>query len=70
MCLHSYNSKNISSSEMFPEEYELLKQIYSSISDNNVEDARSLTQNLIDRQIEKGNDTNVNFLQDALNNLK
>lgn len=70
MCLHSYNSKNISSSEMFPEEYDLLKQIYNSISTDNIEDAKTLTQNLIDKQLEKGNSSNVNFLQDALNNFK
>lgn len=70
MCLYSYNSKSVSSNDMFPEEYELLKQIYSSISDNNIEGTKNLTQILIDKQLEKGNNSNVSFLQDALNSLK
>lgn len=70
MCLHLYNNKNLSSTDMFSEEYKLLKEIYTSIADNNIEDARSLTENLIQQQTEKGNTNNINFLQDALNNLK
>ncbi|MGL5749093.1 MAG: hypothetical protein ACRCXT_01095 [Paraclostridium sp.] len=70
MCLHLYNNKNLFSTDMFSEEYKLLKEIYTSIADDNIEDARSLTENLIQQQTEKGNTNNINFLQDALNNLK
>lgn len=69
MCINLYNPKNKNKDEYFSEEHELLKQIYTSIENEDSENARLLTQQLIDHQLKIGN-SNISDLEEALNNLQ
>lgn len=69
MCINLYNPENKNKDEYFSEEHELLKQIYTSIENEDSENARLLTQQLIDHQLKIGN-SNISDLEEALNNLQ
>lgn len=69
MCINLYKNKISSSNQMIDKEYDLLRKIYTSIENNNLENTKVFTQELIDQQLEKNNE-NVSYLEEALNNLK
>ncbi|MBC6003156.1 hypothetical protein H8891_05025 [Paeniclostridium sp. NSJ-45] len=69
MCINLYKNKISSSNQMIDKEYDLLRKIYTSIENNNLENTKVFTQELIDQQSEKNNE-NISYLEEALNNLK
>ncbi|MDU1538121.1 MAG: hypothetical protein E6902_00745 [Paeniclostridium sordellii] len=69
MCINLYKNKISSSNQMIDKEYDLLRKIYTSIENNNLENTKVFTQELIDKQSEKNNE-NISYLEEALNNLK
>ncbi|MBC8630630.1 hypothetical protein [Paeniclostridium hominis] len=69
MCINLYKNKISSSNQMIDKEYDLLRKIYTSIENNNLENTKVFTQELIDQQSQKNNE-NISYLEEALNNLK
>ncbi len=69
MCINLYKNKISSSNQMIDKEYDLLRKIYTSIENNNLENTKVFTQELIDQQSEKNNE-NISYLEEAINNLK
>lgn len=69
MCINLYKNKISLSNQMIDNEYDLLRKIYTSIENNNLENTKVFTQELIDQQSEKNNE-NISYLEEALNNLK
>lgn len=69
MCINLYKNKISSSNQMIDKEYDLLRKIYISIENNNLENTKVFTQELIDQQSEKNNE-NISYLEEAINNLK
>ncbi|XTR36403.1 hypothetical protein ACQQ2T_07510 [Paraclostridium tenue] len=69
MCINLYKNKISLSNQMIDKEYDLLRKIYTSIENNNLENTKVFTQELIDQQSEKNNE-NISYLEEALNNLK
>lgn len=67
MCLYNYNNKFQTNKPINNEEYELLSQIYQSISINDDEKTRELTNKLISLQ---SLDENKKILQDGLNSFQ
>ncbi|WP_371025134.1 hypothetical protein LZ906_008230 [Paraclostridium ghonii] len=68
MCIYYYNSINYNTTTVDDETYFILKQIFESINNDNLNNAQSLTKKLINQETKKGN-TNIGFLEEALNNL-
>lgn len=68
MCIYYYNSINYNNTTVDDETYFILKQIFQSINNDNLNNAQSLTKKLINKEMKKGN-TNIGFLEEALNNL-
>lgn len=69
MCINLYKNKISLSNQMIDKEYDLLRKIYTSIENNNLENTKVFTQELIDQQSQKNNE-NISYLEEALNNLK
>ena len=69
MCINLYKNKIESSNQILDKEYDLLRKIYASIDNNNLENTKLFTQELIDQQLEKNN-KNISYLEEALNNFK
>lgn len=69
MCINLYKNKISSSNQMIDKEYDLLRKIYTSIENNNLENTKVFTQELIDQQSQKNNE-NISYLEEAINNLK
>lgn len=67
MCIYYYNKFN--SNIVDEESYFILKQIFESIDNNNLNNAQNLTKKLIDIEKEKGNN-DTKFLEDALKTLR
>lgn len=67
MCIYYYNKFN--SNTVDEESYFILKQIFESIDNNNLNNAQNLTKKLIDIENEKGNN-DTKFLEDALKTLR
>lgn len=67
MCINISRSNTNLADEMSIKDYELLKQIYNSINDNNSESTKSLTEQLI---LNNKENQNVEYLKEAINNLK
>ncbi|WP_278682659.1 hypothetical protein [Paraclostridium bifermentans] len=67
MCIYYYNKFN--SNTVDEESYFILKQIFASIDNNNLNNAQNLTKKLIDIEKEKGNN-DTKFLEDALKTLR
>lgn len=69
MCINLYNSNYKIKDKDLIEEYELLKQIYTSIDKNDPITTKHFTQQLINIEFKKGN-KNISELEEALNNLQ
>ena len=69
MCINLYNSNYKIKDKDLIEEYELLKQIYTSIDKNDPITTKNFTQQLINIELKKGN-KNISELEEALNNLQ
>lgn len=69
MCINLYNSNYKIKDKDLMEEYELLKQIYTSIDKNDPITTKNFTQQLINLELKKGN-KNISELEEALNNLQ
>lgn len=69
MCINLYKNKTTSSNQILDKDYDLLRKIYTSIDNNNVENIKLFTQELIDQHSEKNNN-DISYLEEALNNLK
>lgn len=67
MCINISRSNENLSSEIAIKDYELLKQIYNSINDSNLESTKSLTEQLI---LNNKENQNIKYLKEAINNLK
>ncbi|GKZ04846.1 hypothetical protein ANS017_33220 [Paraclostridium bifermentans] len=67
MCIYYYNKFN--SNTVDEKSYFILKQIFESIDNNNLNNAQNLTKKLIDIEKEKGNN-DTTFLEDALKTLR
>jgi uncharacterized membrane-anchored protein len=68
MCIYYYNSINSNTNFIGDETYFVLKQIFESIDNDNLNNAQNLTRELISKEKEKGNN-NISFLEEALKNL-
>lgn len=68
MCIYYYNSINSNTNVIGDETYFVLKQIFESIDNDNLNNAQNLTRELISKEKEKGNN-NISFLEEALKNL-
>lgn len=68
MCIYYYNSINSNTNVIGDETYFVLKQIFESIDNDNLNNAQNLTKELISKEKEKGNN-NISFLEEALKNL-
>lgn len=67
MCIYYYNKFN--SNAVDEESYFILKQIFESIDNNNLNNAQNLTKKLIDKEKGKRNN-DTKFLEDALKTLR
>lgn len=67
MCLYNYNNKFQTNKTLNNEEYELLNQIYQSISINDSEKVKYLTNKLISLQ---ALESNKKILEDGLNSFQ
>lgn len=68
MCIYYYNTINSNNTTIDEETYFILKQVFQSIDNDNLNAAQNLTIELIRQEKKKGN-TNIVFLEEALNNL-
>ncbi len=67
MCINISRINENLSSETTIKDYELLKQIYSSINDSNLETTKTLTEQLI---LNNEENQNIKYLKEAINTLK